>query len=218
MKRKIGIWLFILGWAMGLPAQSSWGISVSAGVETGFWIFNKGFDQDQFHQGYDRTYLLAMVPLQLGLQKRWDRLHLGLQGGYHTLYGDDMISSAHRTGRRQIYRIAPFGEYVTLFDLSVRASYRMIKRGKYGAGPMLRLGTFWLQHTHPQADDIGLPLQGALGVEQAWTTRHWEFRLTGHGGRRHLFPKAEAAPGTSHDIYHLGLLVSLVYTWGAPKH
>jgi hypothetical protein len=206
------IWLWLI---QPLSAQDlRLNVELSSGAAVGWWVYDKGFTDTlpQLHRGFDRTHLSFVLPVDFSVTLQQQRWEFGLGAGYRQLQDDQMVASDHRRGARNTYYITERNTNILFFQAFGQLRYELLQFPRFSLAPSIKLGRFWVRHTHPQAATF----------RQQWV------REIGLMARFKLLPRLEywfmpqyadqlitvpnSHVGERHNIYTIGILAGLRYS------
>jgi len=201
--------IFILIFCSAIPYIHSQGIklgvNLSTGLGAGWWVYNKGFSQDGWHNGYDRTHLAFSLPIEAELQAKHDRWEILLGAGMRRLVDNVMIGSDHQRTNRSRYLVSE-ETFLRFRHIHLGLGYTLIQRPSYHLIPSVRLGTFWFQHTHPAAANMGRRLSMDIGIAQRWRlSNRWNLIAEGRYSDWRIWGNSQALRSEQHHIYTIDL-------------
>ena len=199
-----------------LSAQTLWqaGVRLQGMMGAGWWTWDRGLDEQGWHQGHDRTHLALLGSGEAEVLLARGRWQLSLGGSLQQLRDDEMVGTNHARGNYQRYQVVPEGKStLALQSLALGLGYELIKRPRYAFMPQVRLGTFTWQQAHPEQAQMGLRLVRELRlINRFWLGDHVALLLWPQLSNWYVGPNALAAPQERHRILHIDLGLGLEVT------
>ncbi|MEZ4850097.1 MAG: hypothetical protein R3B93_16080 [Bacteroidia bacterium] len=183
------------------------GLGFQTGVEAGWWIYNKGFNDTLpgNHMGYDRTHLSFLTPSELKLSFRSESWMFNLGVGRARIGDNVMIGSEDRRRDRTRYAISS-GNAVSVSRILIQGGPALIKKEKYRFYPALTLGLFSLETTHPDRFFFATKWLWKLSLENHISlSKGFDLLVNLAYTDMKIFTTSEAPVGSEHDIYSIGI-------------
>ena len=181
-------------------------IDITAGVGSGWWVFNKGSSdgtQDS-HLGYDHTRAAGITSFETNIFYKRNRFKIGAGFEYAVLLEDKMRETEHRLGRSKEYFIAD--RFVRFYKFNLVSEYNLFEGRRYTLSPQIRLGSFMITTTHPAAANFGFRIHWSIGVNNQLTlTENIFLLIRPFYNALTIWPKQELNQNERHHIYSFGL-------------
>ncbi len=187
------------------PAQSNVKLGLSAGIASGWWIYNLGTGS-----GIDRTDFEPKITFEGEAVYKPKRLGIGLGLGYSFLTDNVMEAFQDTRAQRRKYFIAD--NVVQFWQYYLQGEYDIYSDGKYALSPQFRIGGFSIETTHPQKDNFNnRSLMEFSVLNQIVVGKKLELVIRPYYQVLMISVKEELLPGENHRIYSLGLTTGLRY-------
>jgi hypothetical protein len=204
--------LLLVGLVSPLAAQSNWSLSVQSGAELGWWVYDKGFNDSlpDFHQGFDRTHLSFVLPLEISLHWQNQRWQYGLGLQYRVLFDDVLIGSDHRRSSRNQYNISRNGSEVGFVQWHAQLAWQALQQGRYQFWPWLRVGGFRPFAVHPREDYYRFFLHYTLALEnRVQMGEKWALQFMPRYTEKTILTRSDAFRGEQHKVYTIGIMLGV---------
>lgn len=204
------IFLSILCLNLKLAAQSYWSLEILADAAPGWWIYDKGINEQGSHEGYDQTHLAPFVSLGAKINFHLNSWQLGLLVQHSALFSDEMRQSDHSYNVYSKYPIASEIGAAHFTTLAGNLAHVLVTKQNFRTGAELALGPIWVNSAHPLEEDFGNKWYAQAGLFMHWRLKGPLWFTSGiHYHAWRIKSEVSDAREAMHRLHALGLQAGL---------
>jgi hypothetical protein len=187
-------------------------IEVMSGVESGWWVYNKGSTEEgvQNNLGRDRTGYRLFLPTELNIFYKMHRFKIGAGINHSWFFENTMFSSTDSYFYRDRYSVSK--NAVKILKVNLAGEFDLIQKMKYALSPVIKFGIFQIDTTHPEKANFGMKTFWGFGITNQIKLSKFNLILRPVYYLLTIKPDVQKANHEQHNIYSLGLNIGLRYS------
>lgn len=183
-------------------------LEISSGVNAGWWIFNKGFLENQL--GQDHTSLALFIPAQINILYKIDHLKIGTGLNYSFMFKTDMKKSSHSDTELSLYPIA--NKTVVLKKLALISEYDIYSSENYTMSPHLKFGWFDINTIHPDQLNFQDKIFWEFGITNQIKLESLSIIIRPVYNYANIKSHVNNIKNREHNFYNIGILIGMRYS------
>ena len=205
------IWLLLIFFSSAIcqSNHNSLIIDVVSGVESGWWVYNKGSTEESVSNnlGWDRTHHRVFLPLEIGIYYQIHRYKIGLGLNHSWFFENTMFSSKDSYFFPDRYPVSD--NTIKILKLSLQGEFDLVQKQVFSLSPIIKFGFFKIDTNHPEKDNFGRKTSFAFGITNQIRLSKMDLILRPIFYLLTISPKVEKVYNEKHNIYSIGLNIGL---------
>lgn len=187
-------------------------IEIFSGVETGWWVYNKGSTEEgiQNNLGWDRTRHRPFIPIELGIYYKINRIKIGVGVVHSWFFENAMLSSYDSYFFPNNYQISE--NSIKILQMNLQTEFDLVQKPNYSLSPLIKFGIFDIDTNHPQKDNFGTKTVFGFGITNQIKLSKATLLIRPIFHWFAIQPKVEKVFNEKHNIYSIGLNIGLRYS------
>ena len=203
LRYRLGALFFLLP-ALFFGQSNSLSFDITISPEIGRWVYDRGVDEQNVNLGFDRSVLSFLTSVGMGVEYNVRHFQVGIKTEFRSLFENELIRSQHTRLVRMEYDVAT-GSNVNMLSFGLTLGYRLVSYDRFSLKPSLVLGSFIIQHEHPDKQDFGFPFMWSGSMDMEWGRGNGKFLLAPHFTNNIIYPEKEKEGVSS--IYSMGVRI-----------
>lgn len=204
--------LIFLSSAISQNKHNSLIIDVVSGVESGWWVYNKGSTEEggQNNLGRDRTRHRVFLPTEMSICYKIHRLKMGAGINHSWFFENTMLGSTDSYFFRYRYPVSE--NTIKILKMNLLGEFDLIQKNNYMLSPVIKFGIFKIDTNHPEKANFGTKTFWGFGITNQIKLSKFSLILRPVYYVLTIKPDVEKASHEQHHIYSIGVNIGLRYS------